>query len=145
MGEKVPLEVQQGRAHRRDGGDMGGGLADDVGADGGIAGPAEVHGLGAPDGIGLVLGIALGLQHRQRGQAVERAGIQMGETEMRRQLLGQGALAACRGAVNGDDDAHGASITAPSPAIKSRYSGNEVAIMVTSSTVTGFCAGQVPW
>ena len=36
-------------------------------------------------GIGLVSGIALGVQHRQRGQAIERAGIQMRETEMRRQ------------------------------------------------------------
>ena len=49
-------------------------------------------------------GIALGFQHRQRGQAIERAGIQMGEAEMRRQLLGQGALAAGGGAVDGDDD-----------------------------------------
>ena len=49
-----------------------------------------------------------------------------------------GALAARSGAVNGDHNAHRVSIIAPRPAIKSWYSGNDVAIMVMSSTVTGF-------
>jgi len=37
-------------------------------------------------------------------EAVQRAGVQMGETEMLRQPLGQGALAARSGAVDGDDN-----------------------------------------
>ena len=117
---------------------MGGRLADNIGADGRIAGAVKVHGLGAPDSVGFVQGIALGLQHRQRGQPIERTGIQMREPEMRRQPFGQGALAARGGAIDSDHNAHGVSITAPRPAIKSWYSGNDVAIMVTSSTVTGF-------
>ena len=38
---------------------MGGGLADDVGADAGIAGQVEIDGLGTAQGIGLVLGVPL--------------------------------------------------------------------------------------
>ena len=60
LGQEVLLEVEQGGAHRRDGGDLAGGLPDDVGADGRIAGPVEIDGLGAAQGIGLVVGIALG-------------------------------------------------------------------------------------
>ena len=85
---------------------MAGRLAHDIAADGGIAGAVEIDGLGAAHGIGLIGGIALGFQHRQRGQPVQRAGIQMREPEMLGQLLGQGAFATGCGAVNGDDNAH---------------------------------------
>jgi hypothetical protein len=54
--------------------------------------------------VGLIGRIALGFQHTESGQPVQSAGIQMREAEMDRQLLGQGALAAGRGPVDGDDD-----------------------------------------
>src|SRR5262249_30995780 len=113
-------------------------LADNIGANALITGQVEIDGLGAPQGVGFALGIALGLQHTESGQAIQSPGIQMGKAIVPGQLLGQGALAACGSAINGDDDTHAVSITAPRPAIKSRYSGKEVAIMVTSSTLTGW-------
>ena len=99
-------------------------LADDVGADARIARQVEINGLGAAQGISLIRRIAAGFQNTERREAVQRTGVQMGEAKMGSQLLGQRALAGGGGAVHRDDDAgsflaHGVSITAPRPFIKS--------------------------
>ena len=83
MGEEVPLEIQQRLAHRRDGGDMRGGRADAVGADGGIAGAAKDRWRGRRRRHRPRSWDRRRLPARQRRQPIERAGIQMRETEMR--------------------------------------------------------------
>src|SRR5476651_1120517 len=70
---------------------------------------------------------------------VEQAGIEMGQAEMRRQPLGEGALARRRGTVDRDDEAlgHAGPIFAPSPFINAAKPGKLVSIGELSSTATG--------
>ena len=100
---EVALAGQQGRPHRRDGGDLGGGL--------GGARPRAERGLGEVAASAwrrpsrrLAAGSMPSAQGPRRHRAVEQAGIEMGEAEMGRQPPGERALAGGRRAVDGDHD-----------------------------------------
>lgn len=71
--------------------------------------------------------------------AVKQPGIQMRKAEMRRYRPGNRPLPRRGRPVNGDSKTHGATraILAPSAAISGSNIGNDVAIGLASSTVTG--------
>src|SRR4029077_11974055 len=66
-------------------------------------GEVDLAEIGHPRRRELALGIAAHLQQILGGGAVEQAGIHMGQAEMRGERPGDRALAACRGAIDGDD------------------------------------------
>ena len=123
MGQEVLLEIEQRRAHRRDGGDMGGRLADHIGADGGIAGAVEIDGLGAAQGVGLVRGSPPASSTASAVRRYSAPESRCAKPKCGASFLARVPLPRRGGAVDGDDDAfcdaHGASITAPRPRIKS--------------------------
>ncbi len=94
-------------------------------------------------GIGRV---AARVQHAPAGGAIQQAGVQMRQAEMRRQPLRQGALAGRRRAVDGDDEAHaGTTAGPPSPAAvfsRSAKPGKLVSMKLASSTCTGAAAAR---
>jgi hypothetical protein len=60
--------------------------------------------LAGAHGLKLAAGVAAETKHAERDRAVEHAGIHVRQAEMAGERAGDGALAAGRGAIDGDDD-----------------------------------------
>ena len=98
------LALHQRCADERVGGDDGGELADLIAAQRGV-GEQRIVKVAGGDGVGLFGGVEFQATDGQRHGAVQQPGVEVRQAVMTRESLGDGALARCGGAVDGDDHA----------------------------------------
>ena len=137
MGEAA-LQLDEGRADAGKDGDLGGGVAGRVAAEGGIADGGKREGTRGSLGRSGVGRIAAGLEHGMAHCAVEEPGVEVRQIEVLGEPACERALARGGRAVHRDD--HGAAILAPRPFMRATKPGKLVSIMAPSSTVTGALA-----
>ncbi len=132
------MQLEQGLPHRRMGGNDRGRLARLAGAQrlAGEVGHVEIFGDGRGD-LDIVEREAA-VEHDAADTAIEQAGVEMRQAEMRGEPPGDGALARGRRSVDRDDHEK----SAPRPRIRPTKSGKLVAMKPVSSTVIGLVVAR---